>query len=203
MHHHKENFDWSMNTEWCERILRTGILLASISFCAWKFRVIATVLGKLSFTEKEGLQSTSSGAAFLSLRYSLVGYRLDIRDSIPTIGRDFFLSYSIQTRHGAHLASYPMDTERYLPGCMKQATHFHLEPMLMYGAPPYVLMAWCLIKNMAYLHGTVLNWTLGHYLYLKSVHSEVSWYLMLTTKYKATDIKRSFINYICSNCILG
>jgi hypothetical protein len=53
----------------------------------------------------------------------VVGYVLDGQGSILDRGKSFSTRHSVQTRSGAHPASYPMGT-----GCVKLTTELHLVP---------------------------------------------------------------------------
>jgi hypothetical protein len=75
-------------------------------------------------------------------RHSL-GYRLDDRVSILSMGRIFSLCHRVQSDSGAHAGSYPMGTGGFFPGSkaagggVKLTTHLQLVPRLrMRGAIP-------------------------------------------------------------------
>jgi hypothetical protein len=76
--------------------------------------------------------------------------------SISSKGRIFFLHYHVQTDSVSHPASYPMGTRGPSPGLKqleREADHLSISSDKVKNAwsfistPPYVFVAWCLIKD--------------------------------------------------------
>jgi hypothetical protein len=85
-----------------------------------------------------------------------VGYELGDRGSIPVRGRNFSLRHRFQTCPSAHPASYPFSTRGSYPGGKEAGSESdHSTPpsaedrnaWKYTSTPPYVFMAWCLIKH--------------------------------------------------------
>jgi hypothetical protein len=95
--------------------------------------------------------------AFVAQSLQCLGYGLDDQSSIPRRGKEgiFSLCHHIQTGSGAHLVSYPLDTVTIFsgirrPGSEVDISHLSIADVNAWrytSTPPYVFMAWCLVKH--------------------------------------------------------
>jgi hypothetical protein len=84
---------------------------------------------------------------------------MDLQSRENLISRGyFFIRHRVQTRSGAHSASYPTDTWESFPGGEADHSKQYSTEIIVRGAiyplPPYIL-AWCLVNHMICPHNLV------------------------------------------------